>query len=615
MLKTLAKCIREYKLASILSPIFVTIEVVLECLIPFVITWLLGAIREGASGMGKVWMYGGILIAMAVVSLAAGALAGAFCARASAGFAKNVRKDMFYNIQTFSFENIDKFSTPSLVTRMTTDVWNLQMAYMMIVRIAVRCPVMIVFAAVMAFVMGGNLAWIFIAVIPVLVIALLIIMWKALPMFQKLFPKYDDMNESIQENIKGIRVVKSYVREDYEKQKFGKTSGGLCKEFTRAERLLAWNNPIMQFCFYGVLSAVLFIGSYFIIQSAGTANSVHTEEVSQLIVYGMQILSSLMMFSMVFAMIVMSLESARRICEILNEKSTLHNPADPVYEVENGSVDFENVSFKYSENAERNVLEDINLHIRSGETIGIIGGTGSSKTSLVNLISRLYDVTEGAVRVGGKNVKEYDLEALRNQVAVVLQKNVLFSGTIKENLRWGDQNATDEELVEACKLAQADDFIQGFPDKYDTYIEQGGTNVSGGQKQRLCIARALLKKPKILILDDSTSAVDTHTDALIRKAFREYIPSTTKIIIAQRISSVEDADRIIVLDGGRINGIGTHEELLKSNSIYAEVYYSQVKGSGDKEVDAANAAALKESLAATLGDAPSADEEGGEKHE
>ena len=615
MLKTLAKCIREYKLASILSPIFVTIEVVLECLIPFVITWLLGAIREGASGMGKVWMYGGILIAMAVVSLAAGALAGAFCARASAGFAKNVRKDMFYNIQTFSFENIDKFSTPSLVTRMTTDVWNLQMAYMMIVRIAVRCPVMIVFAAVMAFVMGGNLAWIFIAVIPVLVIALLIIMWKALPMFQKLFPKYDDMNESIQENIKGIRVVKSYVREDYEKQKFGKTSGGLCKEFTRAERLLAWNNPIMQFCFYGVLSAVLFIGSYFIIQSAGTANPVHTEEVSQLIVYGMQILSSLMMFSMVFAMIVMSLESARRICEILNEKSTLHNPADPVYEVENGSIDFENVSFKYSENAERNVLEDINLHIRSGETIGIIGGTGSSKTSLVNLISRLYDVTEGEVRVGGKNVKEYDLEALRNQVAVVLQKNVLFSGTIKENLRWGDQNATDEEIVEACKLAQADDFIQGFPDKYDTYIEQGGTNVSGGQKQRLCIARALLKKPKILILDDSTSAVDTHTDALIRKAFREFIPSTTKIIIAQRISSVEDADRIIVLDGGRINGIGTHEELLKSNSIYAEVYYSQVKGSGDKEVDAANAAALKESLAATLGDAPSADEEGGEKHE
>ena len=600
MLKTLAKCIREYKLASILSPIFVTIEVVLECLIPFVIAKLINVIDVNVPteiDMGQVWMYGGTLIAMAVVSLATGALAGAFCARASAGFAKNVRKDMFYNIQTFSFENIDKFSTPSLVTRMTTDVWNLQMSYMMIVRIAVRCPVMIVFAAVMAFVHGGNLAWIFLAVIPVLVIALMFIMWKALPLFRKLFPKYDEMNESVQENIKGIRVVKSYVREDYEKQKFAKTSGGLCKEFTHAERLLAWNNPIMQFCFYGVICAVLYIGSYIIMDSHGATTM---GEVSQLIVYGMQILASLMMFSMVFAMIVMSLESMHRICEILNEKSTLENPADPVYDVKDGSVDFENVSFKYAANAERNVLEDIDLHIRSGETIGIIGGTGSSKTSLVNLISRLYDVTEGEVRVGGRNVKEYDLEALRNQVAVVLQKNVLFSGTIKENLRWGNKEATDEELVEACKLAQADEFIQGFPDKYDTYIEQGGTNVSGGQKQRLCIARALLKKPKVLILDDSTSAVDTHTDALIRKAFREFIPTTTKIIIAQRISSVEDADRIIVLEGGKINGIGTHEELLKSNRIYAEVYYSQVKGSGDKETDAANNAALKESLEATL---------------
>lgn len=600
MLKTLAKCIREYKLASILSPVFVTIEVVLECLIPFVIAQLINVIDVNAPGdirMDRVWMYGGILIAMAVVSLVAGALAGAFCARASAGFAKNVRKDMFYNIQTFSFENIDKYSTPSLVTRMTTDVWNVQMAYMMIVRIAVRCPVMIIFAAVMAFVMGGSLAWIFMAVIPVLVIALLLIMRKALPLFQKLFPKYDDMNESVQENINSIRVVKSYVREEYEKQKFAKTSGALCKEFTKAERLLAWNSPIMQFCFYGVLCAVLYIGAYVIMDTAGATT---TGEVSQLIVYGMQILSSLMMFSMVFAMIVMSLESARRICEILNEKSTLHNPENPVYEVENGSIDFENVAFKYASNAERNVLENINLHIKSGETIGIIGGTGSSKTSLVNLISRLYDVSEGEVRVGGRNVKEYDLEALRNQVAVVLQKNVLFSGTIKENLRWGDQNATDEELVEACKLAQADDFIQSFPDKYDTYIEQGGTNVSGGQKQRLCIARALLKKPKVLILDDSTSAVDTHTDALIRKAFREFIPSTTKIIIAQRISSVEDADRIIVLDGGRINGVGTHEELLKNNAIYSEVYYSQVKGSGDKEVDAANEAAFRESLIASI---------------
>ena len=468
---------------------------------------------------------------------------------------------------------------------------------MLIVGIAVRCPVMIVFAAVMAFVMGGSLAWIFIAVIPVLVIALLAIMMKALPMFKRLFPKYDDMNESVQENINSIRVVKSYVREEYEKQKFAKTSGTLCKEFTRAERLLAWNSPIMQFCFYGVLCAVLYIGSYIIMDTAGATT---TGEVSQLIVYGMQILSSLMMFSMVFAMIVMSMESARRICEILNEKSTLHNPEHPVYEVADGSIDFENVAFKYAANAERNVLENIDLHIRSGETIGIIGGTGSSKTSLVNLISRLYDVTEGEVRVGGRNVKEYDLEALRNQVAVVLQKNVLFSGTIKENLRWGNKDATDEELVEACKLAQADEFIQTFPDKYDTYIEQGGTNVSGGQKQRLCIARALLKNPKVIILDDSTSAVDTHTDALIRKAFRDYIPATTKIIIAQRISSVEDADRIIVMDGGKINGIGTHEELLKTNTIYSEVYYSQIKGSGDKERDAANEAAFRESIKASI---------------
>lgn len=582
MLKTLAKCIREYKLASILSPLFVTIEVILECIIPFIIAELINVIDTTVPGeidMGQVWMYGGILVAMAVASLVSGALAGAFCARASAGFAKNVRKDMFYNIQTFSFENIDKYSTPSLVTRMTTDVWNLQMAYMMIVRIAVRCPVMIVFAAVMAFVMGGNLAWIFLAVIPVLAIALGIIMWKALPLFKKLFPKYDDMNESVQENIKGIRVVKSYVREEHEKEKFARTSGALCKEFTKAERLLAWNNPIMQFCFYGVICAVLYIGSYFIMTTAGGVDPVTTGEVSQLIVYGMQILSSLMMFSMVFAMIVMSMESARRICEILNEKSTLSNPENPLYDVPDGSIDFDGVSFKYAANAEKNVLEDINLHIRSGETIGIIGGTGSSKTSLVNLISRLYDVTEGTVRVGGHDVREYDLETLRNQVAVVLQKNVLFSGTIKENLRWGNKEATDEQLVEACKLAQADDFIQSFPDKYDTYIEQGGTNVSGGQKQRLCIARALLKNPKVLILDDSTSAVDTHTDALIRKAFREYIPTTTKIIIAQRISSVEDADRIIVMESGRINGIGTHEELLKTNKIYAEVYYSQVKGS------------------------------------
>ena len=583
MLKTLSKCIREYKTASILSPLFVTCEVVLECLIPFIIAQLITVIDVPAGtsiDMGQVWMYGGILVSMAIASLATGALAGAFCARASAGFAKNVRKDMFYKIQEFSFENIDKFSTPSLVTRMTTDVTNLQMAYMMIVRIAVRCPVMIIFSAVMAFVLGGNLAWIFLAVMPVLILALGFIMFKTMPLFKRVFKKYDALNESIQENINGIRVVKSYVREDYEKQKFGRAAEDVCRDFTRAERLLAWNNPIMQFCFYGVICAVLYIGSHFILESIGSTN---TAAVSQLIVYGMQILSSLMMFSMVFAMIVMSMESARRICEILNEKSTLQNPEHPVYDVTDGSIDFEDVSFKYAATAEKNVLEDITLHIKSGETIGIIGGTGSSKTSLVNLISRLYDVTSGSVKVGGRDVREYDLEMLRNQVAVVLQKNVLFSGTIKENLRWGNKIATDEELVEACKLAQADEFIQGFPDKYDTYIEQGGTNVSGGQKQRLCIARALLKKPKILILDDSTSAVDTHTDALIRKAFRDYIPTTTKLIIAQRISSVEDADRIIVLESGKINGIGTHEELLKTNKIYSEVYYSQIKGAGAAE--------------------------------
>ena len=569
-------------MVSILSPIFVSLEVVLECLIPFMIARLGTAIEKniGLWGPGTSWdtlgvgQYGLILVAMAMASLLCGALAGAFCAKASAGCARNLRKDLYYKVQDFSFENIDKFSTPSLVTRMTTDVTNVQMSYMMIVRTAIRCPLMMIFSVAMAFVMGGNLAWIFVGVIPPLAVILFLLMRKAMPLFHRVFRKYDDLNESIQENVNGIRVVKSYVREDFEKQKFDKAATEVQIDFTKAERILAWNQPVMQVFFYGVLSSVLFLGSYLIFKTTGLT----VWSISQLVVYGMQILMSLMMFSMVFAMITMSIESARRICEVLDEESTLHSPENALREVADGSIDFDGVSFKYAASAEKNVLEGIDLHIRSGETIGIIGGTGSSKTSLVNLISRLYDVTGGSVKVGGRDVREYDITALRNQVAVVLQKNVLFSGSIKENLRWGDPDATDEELEAACRLAQADEFIQTFPKKYDTYIEQGGTNVSGGQKQRLCIARALLKKPKILILDDSTSAVDTHTDALIRKAFREYIPSTTKIIIAQRTSSVEDADRIVIMENGRIDAVGTHEELLGTNAIYTEVYTTQNKG-------------------------------------
>ena len=578
MIKELAKCIREYKIASILTPIFVSLEVVMECIIPFIIAQLVNRIKSGCE-FHTILSYGAVLLLMALMSLAFGALSASYCATASCGFAKNLRQDLFYKLQTYSFTNIDRFSTSSLITRLTTDTANVQMAYMMLIRIAIRCPLMLVFSFTMAFIMGGKMAWIFLFTIPVLGFALFLVIRKAMPVFKKVFKKYDRLNNSIQENIKGMRVVKSYVREEYEKEKFGSAAEDICKDFTKAERILAFNNPIMQFCTYATMIFVLTYGSYTVITSRGM--DLDVGQMSALLTYNFQILTSLMMISMVFVMITMASESASRIVEVLKEESTIHNPADPVLDVKDGSVDFENVNFKYSEKAEKMALSNINLHINSGETIGIIGGTGSSKSSLIQLISRLYDVTEGVVKVGGRDVREYDLETLRNQVSVVLQKNILFSGSIKDNLRWGDKEATDEELVEACKLAQADEFIRQFPNGYDTHIEQGGTNVSGGQKQRLCIARALLKKPKILILDDSTSAVDTKTDALIRKAFKEFIPETTKIIIAQRTSSVEDADRIIVMDKGTVDAIGTHEELLKNNEIYKEVYTSQNKAGDD----------------------------------
>ncbi|HIR28368.1 MAG TPA: ABC transporter ATP-binding protein [Candidatus Choladousia intestinigallinarum] len=580
MIKKLMGSIREYKSASLKAPLFVSMEVVMECIIPFIIARLVNQIKAGC-GLDVIAKYGALLIVMAALSLTFGAVAGSYCATAACGFAKNLRKDMFYNIQTYSFENIDRFSTSSLVTRLTTDVMNVQLAYMMIVRTAIRCPLMLVFSFCMAFLMGGRMGLIFLVVIPILAVGLGLVIRKTMPLFKRVFKKYDNLNSSIQENIKGIRVVKAFVREDYEEKKFASAAQDVCNDFTRAERILALNNPMMQFCMYTVMSFVLSFGSYTIITTRGLALDVG--QFSSLLTYSFQILSSLMMLSMVFVMITMASESAQRIVEVLEEKSTLADPENPVREIPDGSIDFDHVSFKYSAKAEKMALANIDLHIRSGETIGIIGGTGSSKTSLIQLISRLYDATEGVVRVGGRDVREYELETLRDMVAVVLQKNVLFSGTIKENLRWGNKDATDEELVEACRLAQADEFISQFPEGYDTYIEQGGTNVSGGQKQRLCIARALLKKPKILILDDSTSAVDTKTDALIRKAFREFLPETTKIIIAQRISSVQDADRILVMDKGTVQAVGTHEELLKSNEIYQEVYTSQNKAGDDNE--------------------------------
>ena len=588
MIKTLAKSIREYKTPSILSPIFVAIEVILECLMPLVIMEFIARISPtGASSteavkMSTILTYGGILIGMAVLSLITGMLSGRFAARASAGFAKNLRKDMYYAIQDYSFANIDRFSTSSLVTRQTTDVTNVQMAYMMIIRVAIRCPLMLIFSLAMAFSVNVTISWVFLALVPVLAAVLIVVIFKTHPIFEKVFHKYDNMNRSVREDIKGIRVVKSFVREDFEKQKFEASSEDVRKDFTLAERIMAINGPVMQFCIW--LSFLLI----FLLAAIITANNLEAgiavgdavvgeEQLTVLIMYASQILSAVMQLSMVIVMIIIARTSCERIVAVLNEKSSIVSPENAVKEVKDGDIVFDNVSFKYSANAERFALEGVNLHIKSGQTIGILGGTGASKSTLVNLIPRLYDTTEGNVYVGGVNVKDYDLEALRNKVAMVLQKNVLFSGTIKDNLRWGKEDATDDEMLRVCKLACADDFIQRFPDKYDTYIEQGGTNVSGGQKQRLCIARALLKDPKVLILDDSTSAVDTKTDAMIRKSFRDEIPNVTKIIIAQRVSSVQDADQIIVMDGGKINAIGTHEELLASNPIYQEVYYSQNK--------------------------------------
>lgn len=581
MVRTIVKSVRQYKKASFLSMLFVTLEVGLECIIPLIMSQLVDSIEN--SHFENLWWYSIALIVMALLSLACGALAGKFSAYASTGFASNLRDDLFNNIQRFSFSNIDKFSASSLVTRMTTDVNNVQQAFMVSIRMAIRSPLMLIFSVIMAFVVSPKLAWIFILMVPFILLILVTIIYFAVKVFTRVFKKYDTLNNSIQENIQGIRTVKSYVREDYEDKKFYNASESLRKEFTRAERIIALNNTTMQFAIYVVNLAVIFIGAYLVVTGSHFENGevifgeLSTGGLSSLLVYGMQILMSLMMFSMIIVMITISIESAKRINEVLVEQPTIKNPENPITSISDGSIEFKNVNFKYNNKADKNVLSNINLKINSGETIGIIGGTGSGKTSLVSLISRIYDVSEGEVLVGGHNVKEYDVIELREAISMVLQKNVLFSGTIKENLRWGDKNASDEELVHACKLAQADSFIQNFNDKYDTYIEQGGTNVSGGQKQRLCIARALLKKPKILILDDSTSAVDTKTDALIRKSFKEYIPNTTKIIIAQRISSIQDSDQIIVMDNGRIDAIGKHDELLKNNAIYKDIYYSQNK--------------------------------------
>lgn len=588
MIKRLSKCIREYKKDSLLAPLFVAVEVIMEVAIPYYMGKLVdNGINGGANGEGNMTYIveiGALLAVFCVISLLGGVLAGKYAAKASSGFARNLRHDMYYNVQNFSFSNIDRFSVSSLVTRLTTDVTNMQNAYQMIIRIAVRAPLMLIFSLVMSIRVNAKLSLIFLAVLPFLAGALAFIMSHAHPIFERVFKIYDKLNRVVSENLSGIRVVKAFVREDHERKKFNDVSDDIYNNFVKAERLLAFNAPVMQLSAYTTMLLIAWFAAKMIVASGdNAAMGMTTGDLITLMTYAMQILMTLMMISMIFVMLTMSRASAERICEVLAEESDLSNKEDPVKEVKDGSIEFDNVGFSYAKDENKLCLKDVNLKINSGETVGIIGSTGSSKTTFVQLIPRLYDVTTGSVKVGGIDVRDYDIESLRNQVAMVLQKNVLFSGTIKENLRWGDENATDEELVEACKLAQADGFISEFPDGYDTYIEQGGTNVSGGQKQRICIARSLLKKPKILILDDSTSAVDTKTDALIRKAFARYIPETTKIIIAQRISSIEHADKIIVLDGGRIEAVGTHEELLGKDPIYTEVYNSQVKG-GNNDV-------------------------------
>ena len=588
MIKQLAKSVREYKRPSLITLFLMIGEAVIECVIPYITaTFLINYLTEKAQKGEtiEVWSVvriGLVLAAMAMCSLACGGLAGFTCAKASSGFAKNLRHDLFHKVQDFTFTNIDRFSSSSLVTRLTTDVSNVQMAYMMIIRTAIRCPLMLIFSVVMAAYMGGPLALTFAVVIPVLGVGLFFIGKRAMPAFRRVFKKYDRLNESIEENVRGMRVVKGFAREEYEKEKFGREADSICEDFTKAEKIVALNTPLMNFCMYFNMAVILLLGSFLAIKGIG---GVKVGQISALLTYGMQILMSLMMLSMIYVMLTMSTESAKRICEVLNEVPDMAEPKDPVCDVADGSIDFDHVGFKYSAQAKKFALEDIDLHIASGMTVGILGGTGSSKSSLVQLIPRLYDATEGCVRVGGRDVREYGIANLRDAVAMVLQKNLLFSGTIKENLRWGNPNASDEEIEEACRLSQADEFVRAFPDGYDTKIEQGGTNVSGGQKQRLCIARALLKKPKILILDDSTSAVDTKTDALIRAGFRQYIPETTKIIIAQRVASVQDADLIVVMNNGRIDAMGTHDELMAGSPIYREVYEQQTNGGADDEAD------------------------------